>query len=232
LSAFRQGLNAGHGCGGFERARPGGCVSSSRTVDPPVESTNHWAGNFFKKGERGWPDAGAAQVHSPRRKPTPADRTSCELAARATLMPLLEAALVSRDPARETIGPTWTRGNPAKAVGAARCAARSLRFYRAGGSFGGKYRDSDHVNLVSPVAYDGVVSPAPTTSPSAASTVVSEPKPSLPCVGSRWTFCFERLKQRASCPAGRELRVLPTRGLGLVSQKSRFSVPTRAQFTE
>ena len=34
---------------------------------------------------------------------------------------------------------------------------------RAGGSFGGNYRDSEQENLVRLVAYDGVVSPAPGT---------------------------------------------------------------------
>ena len=61
--ALRQGLNAERGRGGCERDRPRGRVSSSRTVDPPVEGTDHWAGNFLKKGKRGWPALGAAQVH-------------------------------------------------------------------------------------------------------------------------------------------------------------------------
>jgi hypothetical protein len=45
-STFRQGLNAGCGCCGCERASPSGRVSSSRAADP----------------------------NSPRRKPTPARR--------------------------------------------------------------------------------------------------------------------------------------------------------------
>jgi hypothetical protein len=47
-STFRQGLNAGRGCGGCERAVPRGRVSSSRAADPPAEgtATNHWPGIF------------------------------------------------------------------------------------------------------------------------------------------------------------------------------------------